>query len=138
MEKKLGSKEVAAAALKMATTITRDEEDEMKAKMLEMEIKTCAVDFGGDLLVSANKLIERAVVSAKREGIIIASHREEGGIAGATREAISQIITKALGFNVGGKMGIARCGDHVCVALFFGVGLLHLNEISVGLGHRAI
>jgi hypothetical protein len=134
----IGSREVASGALKMASSISREEEKEIKAKLATIGIKSCAVDFGGDLLSSANKLIERAVVSAKREGLISPVHLEEGAVAGATREAISQIITKAIGFNVGGKIGIARCQDHVCVAMFFGVGMLHLNEISVGLGHRAL
>ncbi|MGI6030591.1 MAG: HutP family protein [Eubacteriales bacterium] len=134
----IGSREVASGALKMAASISREEEKHMKSILLEMGIKSCAVDFGGDLLTSANKLIERAVVSAKREGLIQSCHREEGAVAGCTREAIQQIITKAIGFNVGGKIGIARYQDHICVAMFFGVGLLHLNEISVGLGHRAI
>jgi hypothetical protein len=47
-------------------------------------------------------------------------------------------MPKALGLNVGGKVGIAHGGDHVAVAVFFAIGLLHLNEVAVGLGHRAI
>ena len=82
--------------------------------------------------------VERAVVAGKREGIIKDCHAEEGAVAGAAREAISQVMTKAIGLNIGGKLGIARRGDHVSVAVFFGVGLLHLDEVAVGLGHRAI
>ena len=62
---------------------------------------------------------------------------EEGAIAGAT-EALSQIMPKALGLNVGGKIGIARYKNHVSVSIFFGIGLLHLNEVAVGLGHRVV
>jgi len=47
-------------------------------------------------------------------------------------------VTKAIGLNVGGKIGIARSGEHVCVCMFFGIGLLHLNEMAIGLGHRAL
>jgi len=47
-------------------------------------------------------------------------------------------MTKALGLNVGGKIGIARYKDHVSVAVFFGIGLLHLDEVAIGLGHRAV
>lgn len=47
-------------------------------------------------------------------------------------------MPKAIGLNVGGKIGIARYDDHISVALFLGIGMLNLNEISVGLGHRAI
>ena len=47
-------------------------------------------------------------------------------------------MTKAIGLNVGGKIGIARSGNNIAVAIFFGIGLLHLNEVAIGLGHRAI
>ena len=78
-------------------------------------------------------------VAAKREGVISSTEfREEGAVAGATREALSQVNTKALGLNVGGKIGVARSGSNIAVAVFFGIGLLHLNEVAVGLGHRAI
>ena len=81
--------------------------------------------------------MERAVVAA-REGVIRDTHAEEGAVAGAAREAMGQIMTKALGLNVGGKIGIARYKDHVSVAVFFGIGLLHLDEVAIGLGHRAV
>ncbi len=54
------------------------------------------------------------------------------------RRARPTLPTKALGLNIGGKVGLARRGDHVAVAVFFGIGLLHLDEVAVGLGHRAI
>ncbi|MDD4169684.1 MAG: HutP family protein, partial [Desulfotomaculaceae bacterium] len=101
-------------------------------------IKTAAVDCGGNFVQSINKMIERAVVAAKREGVIKEIHSEEGAIAGAAREALSQLIPKAIGLNVGGKIGIARKDDHISVAVFFGVGLLHLDEVAIGLGHRAV
>jgi hypothetical protein len=63
---------------------------------------------------------------------------EEGAVAGAAREAVGQVMNKALGMNVGGKIGIARTGENIVVAIFFGIGLLHLNEVGIGLGHRAI
>ncbi len=83
--------------------------------------------------------MERTLVAAKREGVIEEAHIYEGAVAGAAREAISQVMQKAMGgFNVGGKIGIARCGEHVSVAMFFGAGLLNLNEVVIGLGHRSI
>jgi hypothetical protein len=97
-----------------------------------------AVDFGGEFISSVMKIVERAVVASKREGVIGNQHNEEGAVAGATREAISQISSKAIGLNVGGKIGIARYEDHIAVAIFFGIGLLHLNEVAMGLGHRAV
>ena len=49
-----------------------------------------------------------------------------------------QISLKANGLNVGGKIGIARQGEHISVCIFLSIGLLHLNEVVIGLGHRAI
>ena len=66
------------------------------------------------------------------------SHLEEGAVAGAAREALSSIVNKAIGLNVGGKIGIVREGEHVGVAMFFRIGLLNLNEVAIGLGHRAL
>lgn len=133
-----GSKEVCKAAVRMAISSTRKDEDNLKKRYLEADIKTAAVDYGGEFIVSVMKIIERAVVAAKREGLISDHHNEEGAVAGAAREAISQISQKAIGLNIGGKIGIARHNDHIAVALFVGIGLLHLNEVAIGLGHRAI
>ncbi|AHF10281.1 MULTISPECIES: HutP family protein [Dehalobacter] len=130
------SKTVALAALRMAMSETREEESALKQKFLADNIKSVAVDYGGDYLASIKKLVERAIVASKREGVIHDSHGDEGAVAGATREALSQIMPKAAGLNIGGKIGIAHRGDHLSVAVFFGVGLLHLDEVAVGLGHR--
>jgi hypothetical protein len=135
---KFGSKEVASAALRVAISKDMEEEKLLQAEFAEMGIQTAGVNFGGEFISSVTKIIERAVVAAKREGLIRESHVEEGAVAGAAKEAVSQIVSHAIGLNVGGKLAIARCGDHISVALFFGVGLLHLNEMVVGLGHRVI
>jgi hypothetical protein len=132
------SKITASSAIKIALTMTRDEEAELKSKLLEQNIRAAAADFGGEFISSVSKIIERCIVAAQREGIITSTHLEEGALAGAAREAISQITSKAIGLNVGGKIGIARFEDHISVCMFFGIGLLHLNEIAIGLGHRAI
>ncbi|MDO7786479.1 HutP family protein [Desulforamulus aquiferis] len=133
-----GSRKVARVAIEMAMTETRDQEKEYKTKFLSDGIRTAAVDYGGDFISSVNRIIERAVVAAKREGVIKEVHADEGAVAGATREALSMIMPKAVGLNVGGKIGIARQADHISVAVFFGVGLLHLDEVAIGLGHRAV
>lgn len=133
-----GSKKIARTALRMALTETRDDEKVEKKKNEAMGIKTAAVDFGGEYLTSINKIVEHAIVAGKREGIIGNTHSEEGAVAGATREALSQIQSKAIGLNVGGKLGIARYNDHLSIAVFLGVGLLHLDEVAVGLAHRTI
>jgi len=133
-----GSKEVAAAAIKIAVSADREEEMNVKELYRKMNVICCGVDFGGDFISSITKIIERSVVAAKREKLVGDSHVEEGCIAGAAREAINQIMDKAIGLNVGGKIGIARYQDHISVAVYFGVGLLHLNEVAVGLGHRVV
>lgn len=132
------SKEVAQSALRMAMTDNREEEFSLKESMAAQGIHCAASDFGGEFSASIGKIVERSVVSAKREGLIGSTHHEEGAVAGACHEALIQIQSKALGLNVGGKIGIARRGEHLAVAVFFGVGLVHLNEICVGLGHRAV
>lgn len=136
--KEFGSKDIAVAAIKIALTVDRLEEKQMQSEFAKVGIHTAAVDYGGEFITSVMKIVERAVVSSKREGVILDSHAEEGAVAGATREALSQIMPKALGLNVGGKIGIARYKDHISVAIFFGIGLLHLNEVSIGLGHRVV
>ncbi len=132
------SRDVARAALSMSMTSSREAEQELKRNLLAEGIKASAVDYGGEFIGSLQKVVERAVVASKREQLIDQTHHAEGAIAGATREALVQIMPKALGLNVGGKVGIARSGPHVAVAIFFGIGLLHLNDVAVGLGHRAI
>ncbi|AGB41355.1 HutP protein [Halobacteroides halobius DSM 5150] len=132
------SKEVAAAAIKMSLS-DRKEESKLKEKYRVQELEVAAVDFGGEFNDSIKKIIERAVVAAEREGVIDENdHAELGAVAGAAREAVTQIQNKATGFNVGGKIGVARQEDHISVAVFFAIGLLHLNEMSIGLGHRAV
>jgi len=137
-QSEFGSKDVVKAAIRMALSANRDEEKDLKAYYSGIGIKACAVDYGGEFISSIMKIIERAVISSKREGVIIESHAEEGAVAGATREALAQVMPKAVGLNVGGKIGVARYHDHVAVCVFFGIGLLHLNEISIGVGHRVV
>jgi hypothetical protein len=135
----IGSKMVATAAIKMALSLSRPEEIAMKKLLFEQYgIKAVAVDYGGEFISSVAKIVERSVVAAKREGVIKDTHPDEGAVAGAAREALAQIMPKAIGLNVGGKIGVARFKDHISVAIFFGIGLLHLDEVSIGLGHRAV
>jgi hypothetical protein len=133
-----GSRDIVSAAVRISLTKDRAEEKKLQAEFQKHGIYTAAVDYGGEFINSIMKIIERAVVSSKREGVIGDSHPEEGAVAGATREALAQIMPKALGLNVGGKIGIARYKEHVSVSIFFGIGLLHLNEIAIGVGHRVV
>lgn len=132
------SKQVARAALQMAMTVSREEENALKEKLKEEGIRAAAVDYGGEAINAVRTIIERAVVAGKREFLIRDCHSEEGAVAGATHEAFLQILPKALGLSIGGKIGLARRGEHVSVAVFCGIGLLHLDEVAVGMGHRAI
>ncbi len=132
------SRDIARAALNMALSPSREAEQVMKEQLAAGGIRATAVDYGGEFMISLPKLVERAVVASKREQLIEHTHHAEGAVAGATREALVQVMPKAMGLNVGGKLGIARGGPHVAVAIFFGIGLLHLNDVAVGLGHRAI
>ena len=132
------SRDVARAAIILAMTSSREEETTQKQRLTAMEIKSAASDFGGDFVGSVMKIIERAVVIAKREGIIGEKSHEEGAVAGAAHDAVIQVIDKAMGLNIGGKIGVARAEGHVAVAIFFTVGLVHLNEVCVGMGHRAV
>ena len=131
------SRNVARAAVRMALSASREEERQLKAE-LSPEIRCAAVDCGGEFISSVTRIVERAVVAAKREGLVGESHLDEGAVAGATHEALMQIVSKATGLNIGGKIGIARAGDHIVVAVFFGIGLLHLNEVAIALGHRVM
>lgn len=135
--KEIKSIDVARVAVKMAMS-RRDEEEILKDKYRQQGIKVAAVDYGGEFISSISKIIERAVVAAKREGIIEESHTGEGAVAGAAHEAIMQIINKAMGLNIGGKIGIALFDEHLCVCAFFAVGMLNLNEVAIGLGHRSL
>lgn len=134
----MGSRQIATAAIKIAMTNDRDEERSLQKHYKENNIKTAAADYGGEFSATTAKLLERALVAAKREGIVGDSHSEQGAVVGATHEALMQVINKAMGLNVGGKIGIARYNDHISVAIFLAIGLLNLNDIAIGLGHRVI
>lgn len=134
----LKSIEIGRAALRIALTANRSEELKEKNRLAEMGIRATAVDFGGEFMPSIVKIIERAVVAAQRQGLVTETHVGAGAVAGAAHEALEQMKIKAIGFNVGGKIGLARCGEHLCVAIFMGVGVLNLNEMCVGLAHRSL
>jgi hypothetical protein len=138
MEKKHSSLEVGRAALKIAITESREEEQRVKEELATKDIHSTAVDFGGEFIQSIVKIVERAVVAAERQNLVADNHLGAGAVAGATQDALEQIKLKAIGFNVGGKIGIARNGEHICVAVFMAVGVLNLNELCVGLAHRSL
>ena len=129
--------DIAKIAVKMALT-TREEEITLTKQYSEEGVSTTAVDIGGKLPDITSKIIENTLVASKRKNIIKDCHLHDGAVTGAIREALQQINAKTNGLNVGGKVGIARKGEHISVAVFFSIGLLHLNEVVIGLGHRSI
>ena len=131
------SRSVARAAISLAMTASREEEAAQKVKQTANGIHIAASDFGGEFSSAVMKIIERAVVISRREGLIGDKFHEEGAVAGAAHDAVMQIAGKAMGLNIGGKIAVARGGDNVAVAVFFTIGLVHLDEICIGLGHRA-
>lgn len=135
----LTSIDIGRAALKMAVTESRTEEQALRQQLMEQQgIQTVAIDFGGEFVPSVKKIIERAVVAAQRQGLVPSNHVGEGAVAGAVRAALGQISSQAVGLSVGGKIGVARQGEHLCVAIYLGIGVLNLNEVAVGLAHRSL
>jgi hypothetical protein len=131
------SVDIAKASIKIAVS-SREEEKILIEEYRNNNIFAVGVDIGGNLNSSITKIIERALVASKRTGIIKDSHVHDGAVIGATREAITQVSEKANGLNVGGKIGIARHGEHISVCIFLSIGLLHLNDVVIGIGHRTI
>lgn len=134
----INSMAIGRAALNIALTSTRQEENIIKEELAKSGIRSTAVDFGGEFIPSIVKIVERAVVAAQRQGLVTETHVGAGAVAGAAHEALEQVMNKAVGFNVGGKIGIARYGEHLCVAIFMGVGVLNLNEMCVAIAHRSL
>ena len=131
------STRIAKIATKMAIC-DREEENSLKKKYAELGIKVTAVNIGGNINSSVSKILESALVASKRNGLIREEHLHEGAVIGAARDAIIQVNNRANGLNVGGKIGIARGGDHISVCIFLSIGLLHLDEVVIGIGHRCL
>ena len=113
--------DVAKMAIKMALS-SRSEETELKQTYRNINARVCAVDFGGNLVTSIQRIIERTLVAAKREGVIREDvHVFEGALIGATRDALSQVMQKEAGFKVGGKIGMPVGVAFEC-SYVFGVG----------------
>ena len=137
-KKKYESIDVARAAIRLALTPSRESEEKYIASLSEAGVKAVAVDIGGDIIGSIHIVIERAILASRKAGITKENHVQDGAIAGAAREAVAQIAEKAIGLNGGGKIAIARSGEHLSVSIFMSIGLLHLNDVVIGLGHRSV
>ncbi len=132
------SVDIARAAIRLSITATRAEEEQEIEKLRAKQIYGVAVDVGGNIIDSIHIIIERAIMASRKAGLTRESHVQDGAIAGAAREAIMQIAAKATGLNGGGKIAITRHKEHLSVCIFMSIGLLHLNEVVIGLGHRSL
>lgn len=130
--------DVARTAIRMALTASREEEQALKAVLAKEGIRASAIEYGGDSLSLVKKGMERAVAAAVRDGLIAETEGEQGVVAGAAHEALAQVLPKAMGLSVGGKIGVVRHGVNLCVAVFLGIGLLHLDEVAIAVGHRGV
>lgn len=138
MTREYQSGDVGRAALRMALSETRTDENNLKEELAESEIRAVAVNFGGKFLEVLPKIYESAIIAAQRQHVISDTHVGDGSVLGAVESAIDQIKLKAIGMNVGGKIGIARWKEHLCVAVYVGVGVLRFNEVAVGMAHRVL
>ena len=93
------STDIAKASVKMAIS-SRSNEEKLINAFKEKGILVTAVDIGGDFSRSTVKIIERALVSSKKGGLIKDCHVHDGAVAGAAKEALAQIAPKANGLNV--------------------------------------
>jgi len=137
-KQKFDSLDVARAAIRLAVTPTREAEEKYISSLGNADVKAAAVDIGGEISGAIHLIIERAILASRKAGITKENHVQDGAIAGAAREAVAQIANKAIGLNGGGKIAIARYGEHLSVCIFMSVGLLHLNDVVIGLGHRSL
>lgn len=137
MEENNKSVEICRTALKMAIS-SRDEEKKLMQDYRKIGIKTAAVNVGGAMPQSRFKFIESALIAAKRNALIQDVHAHDGAVIGAMREAMSQIEAIINGLSVGGKIGLAREGEHLAVAIFLSVGILQFNEVITSVAHRSV
>lgn len=133
----ISSLDVSKEAVRMALT-TREEEKELIIVVEAMGGKAAAVDIGGNISSSITKVLERALVASKRVGLIKEDYAQEGAVIGATRDALIQILGRSSNLNVGGKIGIVRKDNDIAVCIYVSIGLLHLNEFAIGIGHRTL
>ena len=136
--KTYSSLDVAKAAIKVSMTGSRTEEEEVVRELKEQGIHATAVDIGGNLIQSIPKIIERAIIASRKTHVTKESFVLDGAVAGATRDAIMQVSMKATGLNAGGKIAIARCGENLKDCIFLSIGLLHLDDVVIGLAHRSV
>ena len=131
----ISSLEIPREAVRLSLT-TREEEKDMIRRIEEMGGRAAAVNIGGNIANSLPKIMESALVASRRAGLIEQDYASEGAVMGATRDALFQILERSNNLNVGGKIGLIRLGNDIAVCIYVSIGLLHLNEFAIGIGHR--
>ena len=76
--KEYQSADVARAAIRMAVTETRAEENALKDELIKEGIRSVAVNFGGKFLDILPKIFESAIVAAQRQHVISDTHVGDG------------------------------------------------------------
>ncbi|MDR3072135.1 MAG: HutP family protein [Clostridiales Family XIII bacterium] len=134
----LDSIDIARATVQLAITPSRESEEKLIHQLADQDIRAAAVDVGGDVVNSVHVVIERAIHASRKANLTKENHVQDGAIAGAAREAVTQIAAKATGLNGGGKIAICRHHEHLVVCIFMSIGLLYLNDVVIGLSHRSL
>lgn len=138
MYKEFQSADVARAAIRMALSENRSDENELREKLAKVEFVLLQSTLAASSPDIIPKIYESAIVAAQRQHVISDTHVGDGSVVGAMESAIEQIKLMAMGMNLGGKIGIARWKEHLCVAVFVEVGVLHFNEVTLGMAHRVL
>lgn len=130
--------DVARFATNLVSTGSREKEMEYRKYLETFEVQSVAVDFGGKFEKVVPQIIENGAVAAQRCGLIEDQHVQIGDIVGAIHQVLIKLGSIAVGLNVGGKLAIARYKEHLCVAIFAEIGLIHLNEVFISIAHRSV
>ena len=128
-------KAAAAAAVQMALTPTREEEYNLKKLAVE-GIRATAVDYGGEQAALFKKWW-KGRNRRPPERVVQNEFHAEGSVAGATRMPWLRLCQRP-----SVQISAARSASPATVNTwpwaFFTIGLLYLDEVAIGLGHRAI
>ena len=132
---------VGRAAMLLALTATREEEDELKKNIeLGNNIKCAVTEVGGKVNDFKEKITNSVIGAALNCNVIEKDSRQVHALLHATMEAENgMLFGSAIGLNLAVKVGIARDAEWIAVALFgqsgahfltsherAGFGLMHL------------
>lgn len=124
------------AALSLAMTEDRQEEDREKERLLAMGYNVVATEVTGTLMEFRQKIIKNAVTAAINTRVIQANTKEQHGLVHAIHEAMQGILISHLANpSMKVKVSVVADGDWVAVGIF-GVAALSMftNHERCGLG----